>query len=283
MTIATADRVLELLGATPSIDTVDITGGAPELNQAFHYLVRGARNLASVQKRELRIIDRCNLTVLCEPGMETLPQFLSKQKVDVIASLPCYSEDNCDQQRGRNVFKRSIKGLNLLNQEGFGKDDGGRRLDLTYNPLGAFLPPPQQKLEAAYKEELKANYDVSFNSLICIANMPIKRFHDFLKKRDGLETYMSLLVRNFNANTVEHLMCRNTVSISWDGFLFDCDFNMQLDLHLLPPSGTPGTGPGTKGRLSLWDIRAFDDPTLQRSRIRTMAHCFACTAAQGSS
>jgi radical SAM/Cys-rich protein len=285
MTIATADRLLALIRDTPSIDTLDITGGAPELNQAFEHVVRGTRTLAKQQGRQIRIIDRCNLTVLCEPGMEQLPKFLSEQQVDVIASLPCYSEDNCDKQRGRHVFERSIKGLQILNEAGYGKEKSELQLDLVYNPLGAFLPPPQAKLEKAYKENLKADHDVSFNSLYTLTNLPIKRFYDFLRKRGELEPYMELLVRNFNKDTVPRLMCRDTVAVSWDGYLYDCDFNMQLGLHLKPAGGAPLRKPGYDGtgRLSLWDIDRFDDEALQKASIRTMAHCFGCTAGQGSS
>eukprot|EP00929_Paragymnodinium_shiwhaense_P113120 TRINITY_DN81382_c0_g1_i1.p1 TRINITY_DN81382_c0_g1~~TRINITY_DN81382_c0_g1_i1.p1 ORF type:complete len:477 (+),score=109.40 TRINITY_DN81382_c0_g1_i1:45-1433(+) len=282
MTLDTADRVVKLIRETPSIDTVDITGGAPELNIAFEHFVRSVRKLSKEQRRQLRIIDRCNLTVLCEPGMEKLPEFLVDQEVDVIASLPCYSEDNCDKQRGRNVFKRSIEGLQMLNDVGYGKPGFKHQMDLVYNPLGAFLPPPQAKLEGAYKEKLKANHNVVFNSLFTLTNLPVKRFYDFLRKRGEIDGYMELLVRNFNADTVQNLMCRNTVSISWDGMLYDCDFNMQLGLHILgaKPQKAGYSGPAA---LSIWDIERFDDEALQKGKIRSMAHCFGCTAGQGSS
>jgi len=275
MSIATADRIIELLRNSPTIDVVDITGGAPELNKAFAHTVSEIVKIRAQQNRKLRIIDRCNLTVICEPGMEDLPTFLKENDVDVIASLPCYSEDNTDKQRGRHAFKRSIQGLQSLNNAGYGKLGSKHRLDLVYNPGGAFLPPTQAKLEGAYKERLMRDHEIEFNNLICLANMPIKRFYDFLRKRDELDDYMSLLVRNFNPDTVGTLMCRDTVSISWDGKIFDCDFNMQLDLELRKPTSA--------GSLTLWDIHSFDDPHLQRTKIRTMAHCFACTAGQGSS
>jgi radical SAM/Cys-rich protein len=212
MTAETAARCLELLKDSPSITTLDITGGAPELNPNFRYLVRMAREL----RPDLEIIDRCNLTVLQEPGQEDLVAFLKEHKVHIIASLPCYSEENVDTQRGNGVFERSIAALLALNDAGYGQDDT-LPLDLVYNPLGAFLPPPQEKLEEQYKLQLAENFGILFNQLFTITNMPIKRFADFLHRRGELEEYMSLLVRNFNQNTVENLMCLDTVSVGWDG------------------------------------------------------------------
>jgi len=287
MTVETADRVLQLLRSTPSVHTVDLTGGAPELNPAFEHIVRGVRRIGSEQKRKIRIIDRCNLTVLCEPGMENLADFLAEQDVTVIASLPCYSESNCDKQRGRKVFVRSIEGLKQLNEKGYGKKGGKLQLDLVYNPLGAFLPPPQEKLEKAYKEKLMADHGIFFGNLFTLTNMPIRRFFDFLSKESKLEEYMDLLERNFNGATVSRLMCRDTVSISWNGQLYDCDFNMQLGLELqnsgkddrLPKKEISTTLPA----LSVWDINSYDDSKLQAKKIRTAAHCYGCTAGQGSS
>ena len=233
MTTDTVVQCLELLKATPSITTLDITGGAPELNANFRYLVSTAR---AVRGPDLIIIDRCNLTVLQEPGQDDLVEFLQRHRVHIIASLPCYSADNVDTQRGGGVFERSIAGLLALNRAGYGhpststtqqddedKDgddgDGGAPLllDLVYNPLGGFLPPPQEKLQAQYKTQLHDNFGILFNSLYTITNMPIKRFADFLHRRDELEDYMALLVRNFNPDTVSELMCLDTINIGWDG------------------------------------------------------------------
>lgn len=265
MMAETAARCLELLKNSPSITTLDITGGAPELNSNFRYLVRMAREL----RPDLEIIDRCNLTVLQEPGQEDLVTFLKEQKVHIIASLPCYSEENVDTQRGNGVFERSIAALLALNDAGYGVDPS-LPLDLVYNPLGAFLPPPQDKLEEQYKVRLAENFGILFNQLFTITNMPIKRFADFLHRRGELEEYMSLLVRNFNKNTVESLMCLDTVSVGWDGQIYDCDFNQQL-----------GMGLGTTGGRTVFDIECMED--LMNIRVRTDNHCFGCTAGMGSS
>jgi radical SAM/Cys-rich protein len=220
MTAETAAQCLELLKNTPSIDTLDITGGAPELNAHFRYLVSMAR---AIRGKDLTIIDRCNLTVLQEPGQEDLVEFLKDQDVHVIASLPCYSAENVDTQRGGGVFERSIAALLALNEAGYGRkreelDHGPRlQLDLVYNPLGAFLPPPQEKLQVQYQEQLAENFGILFDQLYTITNMPIKRFADFLHRRGELAEYMDLLVRNFNPDTVEELMCLNTINIGWDG------------------------------------------------------------------
>jgi len=222
-----ADRCLRLLDASPSVSTVDLTGGAPELCPAFRGLVAGAR------ERNVEVIDRCNLTVLMEPGQEDLADFLAQHRVRVVASLPCYSMKNVDSQRGAGVFERSIAGLRKLNALGYGMEGSGLELDLVYNPGGAFLAPSQATLEPAYKEELLGNFGVRFNRLLCLNNMPIKRFHDWLQRRGSLEEYMALLVQSFNAGAAEGVMCRNTVSVNWDGRLFDCDFNQQLDIPLV--------------------------------------------------
>ena len=222
MTAETAAQCLELLKNTPSIDTLDITGGAPELNEHFRYLVSTAR---AIRGKDLIIIDRCNLTVLQEPGQEDLVHFLKEQDVHVVASLPCYSAENVDTQRGSGVFERSIAALLALNDAGYGRNreddetsDGPRlQLDLVYNPLGAFLPPPQEKLQVQYQEQLAENFGILFDQLFTITNMPIKRFADFLHRRGELAEYMDLLVRNFNPDTVEELMCLNTINVGWDG------------------------------------------------------------------
>ena len=213
MTKDVASKCLELLKSTPSLTTLDITGGAPEMNASFRYLVSMARTL----RPDIDIIDRCNLTVLQEPGQEDLLDFLVEHNVHIIASLPCYSAENVDTQRGSGVFERSISALLALNDAGYGQAGSDLLLDLVYNPLGAFLPPPQGDLEVKYKEVLQENFGIIFNSLFTMTNMPVKRFTDFLYQRGELQDYMDLLVRNFNPSTVDSLMCMNTVSIGYDG------------------------------------------------------------------
>lgn len=210
MTAETASQCLKLLTNTPSITTLDITGGAPELNDNFRFLVAMARQL----RPDIEIIDRCNLTVLQEPGQEDLVQFLKENRVSIIASLPCYSADNVNKQRGNGVFERSISALLALNEAGYGTE---LPLHLVYNPLGAFLPPPQADLEDKYKDVLSDNFGILFNSLFTMTNMPIKRFADFLHRRDELKDYMELLVRNFNPDATKSLMCLNTVSVGFNG------------------------------------------------------------------
>jgi radical SAM/Cys-rich protein len=266
----TAAQCVKLLAATPSITTLDITGGAPELNDSFRLLVELAREV----RPDVEIIDRCNLTVLQEPGQEDLVEFLKKNKVTIIASMPCYSEENVDQQRGNGVFERSISALLALNEAGYGVEGSGMKLDLVYNPLGAFLPPEQQKLEEKYKVELEENFGILFNQLFTMTNMPIKRFADFLHRRDELKGYMELLIRNFNADTTKSLMCLDTVSVGYDGKVFDCDFNQQLGLMV-------GTDAIHKDGLSVFDMESLAD--LQKHEIRTDNHCFGCTAGMGSS
>jgi radical SAM/Cys-rich protein len=293
MTADTAAECLKLLKNTPSITTLDITGGAPELNENFRYLVKMARSI----RPDLEIIDRCNLTVLQEPGQEDLVEFLKENKVHVIASLPCYSADNVDTQRGNGVFERSIAALLALNDAGYSTDPG-LQLDLVYNPLGAFLPPPQEKLEVQYKEQLAENFGILFDSLYTITNMPIKRFADFLHRRDELQGYMDLLVRNFNKDTVANLMCLDTISVGWDGKvsllpltlliwlhvmlikrllsfqIYDCDFNQQLGYAV-------GVDSIHRGGKSVFDLESLEE--LIDVRIRTDNHCFGCTAGMGSS
>jgi radical SAM/Cys-rich protein len=270
MTAETAAQCVKLLAATPSITTLDITGGAPELNDSFRMLVQMARQV----RPDVDIIDRCNLTVLQEPGQEDLVEFLKMHKVQVIASMPCYSEENVDQQRGNGVFERSIAALLALNEAGYGIEGSGLQLDLVYNPLGAFLPPEQQKLEQQYTIELEKNFGILFNQLFTMTNMPIKRFADFLHRRGELKDYMELLIRNFNADTTKSLMCLDTVSVGYDGKVFDCDFNQQLGLMV-------GTDAIHKDGLSVFDMETLGD--LQKHEIRTDNHCFGCTAGMGSS
>jgi len=270
MTADTAAQCLNLLKNTPSITTLDITGGAPELNKNFRYLVKMARSI----RPDLEIIDRCNLTVLQEPGQEDLVEFLKENKVHIIASLPCYSAENVDQQRGNGVFERSIAALLALNDAGYSSTESDLKLDLVYNPLGAFLPPPQEKLEVQYKEQLAENFGILFDSLFTITNMPIKRFADFLHRRDELQDYMDLLVRNFNKDTIEKLMCLDTISVGWDGKIYDCDFNQQLGYAV-------GVDSIHRGGKTVFDLESLDE--LIDTRIRTDNHCFGCTAGMGSS
>ena len=283
MTQAVADRCVDLLRASPSIKTLDITGGAPELNSNFRRLVDKTRAECPTT---LEIIDRCNLTVLSEPGQEDLAAYLASQNVRIVASLPCYSSKNVDMQRGKGVFARSIAGLRKLNAHGFGVPGSGLFLDLVYNPLGAFLPPDQTALELKYHDELADHFGVTFNNLFTMTNMPIKRFADFLWRRNELCDYMGLLVRNFNASTTDRLMCQDTLSVNYDGALFDCDFNQQLDLALLKDQVCREGFQDhhhhqTKKSLSVFDVRSTDD--LLPVTFRQDNHCFGCTAGMGSS
>ena len=258
----TVTAALELLDRFPTVTTVDITGGAPEMAPEFRRLVTEAH------ARGLRVIDRCNLTILLEPGYEDLAEFLAAHDVQIVASLPCYEESNVDSQRGDGVFTKSIEALRRLNALGYGTG-GDRVLDLVFNPVGPSLPPPQAPLEAAYKEQLRDRFGVTFDHLYTITNMVIARYESFLKRTGELEQYQTLLETSFNAATVPQLMCRNTLSVSWDGFLYDCDFNQMLDLRL-----------GGRAPLRLEDVTPERWEELE---IITANHCFGCTAGSGSS
>lgn len=262
-----ADRVLSLLTLSPTIETVDITGGAPELNPNFRRLVMESRRMGR------HVMDRCNLTVLFEPGMEGLAEFLAENEVEITASLPCYTQENVDQQRGRGVFDKSIRALQLLNSVGYGLSDSNLRLNLVYNPLGPTLPPPQEKLETDYKKQLREHFGVEFHRLFTLTNMPIKRFAAMLDQAGKHEAYMSLLVNHFNPGTVANLMCRSLVSVGWDGKLYDCDFNQMLEIGMGMSAGSPAP--------TLWDIENFSG--LAGQHIATGSHCFGCTAGSGSS
>ncbi len=262
MSAATAAQVLALLADAPEVHTLDLTGGAPELNPNFRDLVRGARALGR------RVIDRCNLTVLSEPGMEGVAEFLAEHRVHVVASLPCYTAENVERQRGKGVFDRSITALRALGALGYGDGVSGRVLDLVYNPGGAFLPPAQPALEARYKQELAA-LGVRFDHLLTLTNMPIRRFAQALARAGQTEAYMELLVQNFNPATVAGLMCRSHLSVGWDGKLYDCDFNQMLDLAVEGAVGTVAE----LGGLGV----------LAGRRVVTGSHCFGCTAGAGSS
>ncbi|MGH7934484.1 MAG: arsenosugar biosynthesis radical SAM (seleno)protein ArsS, partial [Candidatus Binataceae bacterium] len=224
MTPMTAARVIGLLAASRGIETVDVTGGAPELNPNFRFLVEQSRALGR------RVVVRCNLTVLFAPAMEWLPEFYRANRVRLVCSLPCYTAENVERQRGRGVFEKSIDALRLLNRIGYGR--GELTLDLVYNPVGPALPPPQSELQARYREELGAKLGVEFNQLLTITNMPILRFADQLHRWGRLDEYMGLLVNHFNPSTVAGLMCRTLVSVGWEGGLYDCDFNQMLELPL---------------------------------------------------
>ncbi|CAL6294199.1 unnamed protein product [Bathycoccus prasinos] len=268
MSRETRERVEFILEKSEGVTTLDVTGGAPELAPEFRNLVRNARKMKG---DALKIIDRCNLTVFYEPGQEDLGAFLKEHDVTVVASLPCYSEANTDKQRGRGVFERSIDALKELNALGYGIEGTGRTLDLMYNPGGAFLPPEQSKLEVAYKSELKEAYGIEFSNLFTLTNMPIKRFADFLHREKKTEEYMKLLVDNFNVSAAENVMCRDVVSIKWDGSLYDCDFNQQLDIGLL----------GAKAPKTVFDVESVED--IVGLKIASDNHCFGCTAGSGSS
>jgi len=263
MSQAAVDRALELLAASPGIAVVDLTGGAPEMHPGFRALVRRARALGR------RVIDRCNLVILDEPDQEDLAEFLAAERVEIVASLPCYQEGNVDGQRGRGVFARSIAALKQLNRLGYGVPGSGLALDLMYNPTGASLPPAQAGLEADYKRELLRDHGIVFGRLLTLTNMPIRRYAEWLERRGEAERYQRLLEDHFNADALPHLMCRSTVSVDWRGELFDCDFNQALDL---PMGGR---------RRTLWDVGSLDE--LEGERIATERHCFGCTAGAGSS
>lgn len=262
-----ADRLLEWLAASPGIEVLDLTGGAPEMNPEFRRLVTSARALGR------RVIDRCNLTILELPGYEDLAGFLAAQQVEIVASLPCYTEGNVDQQRGRGTFDDSIAALLRLNALGYGKPGSALRLDLVYNPLGPSLPPAQGPLELDYKRELGEKFGIEFHHLLTITNMPIRRFAEQLARMGKTEAYQTLLENHFNAATVEGVMCRSQVSVDWLGRLYDCDFNLMLDLPL--PMDEPADRP------TIWDVDTLQ--TLEGSGIATARHCFGCTAGAGSS
>jgi len=261
MTRETVDRILAWLRGT-SIGVVDLTGGAPEMIPDFRYLVEEVRGMGR------RIIDRCNLTILLEEGYEGMAEFLARQEVEIVASMPCYSPDNVEEQRGEGVFDASITALQELNRLGYGRDSS-LPLDLVYNPNGAFLPGDQAELERDYKRELEKAFGVVFNRLYAITNLPIARFASYLKRSGKLEDYMQMLVEAFNPSSVEGLMCRETVSVGWQGEVYDCDFNQQLGMQL--GNGKP---------LFLWDL---DLAAFREMPILLGDHCFGCTAGAGSS
>jgi radical SAM/Cys-rich protein len=265
MTAETIAAAMDFLAASPEIATVDLTGGAPELNRYFRRLVIAAR------ARGLRVIDRCNLTILEEPGQEDLAEFLADHGVEIVASLPCYLEENVERQRGSGVFAKSLKGLRRLNALGYGRAGSDLVLNLVYNPQGASLPPAQAALEADYKRHLGEHYGIVFDRLFTLANMPIQRFGSMLISKGQFNSYMTILREAHRDENLEQVMCRNLISVDWQGYLYDCDFNQQLGLALTVDG---------RSRLHLADATIA---LLEGLPIQVADHCYGCTAGQGSS
>ena len=264
MTRDTMQLCLDVLSANPGFTTVDITGGAPELNPDFRWFVEAIREL------NRHVIVRCNLTIiLANRRFHDLPGFFRRHQVEVVSSLPFYTKDRTDRQRGDGVFEDSIKALQMLNAVGYGQEGSGLSLNLVYNPAGAFLPPSQAALEKEYKQELISQFGIVFNSLYAITNMPISRYLDYLLVSNNYEKYMQKLISAFNPGAAQSVMCRNTLSVSWDGYLYDCDFNQMLDLKLSCLSSR---------HLSLFDMAALGNRTIVINQ-----HCYGCTAGAGSS
>ncbi|HSC42729.1 MAG TPA: arsenosugar biosynthesis radical SAM (seleno)protein ArsS [Candidatus Binatia bacterium] len=264
MSRETVDAVLAFL-ARSSIPALDLTGGAPELHPDFDYLVESARAIGR------HVMDRCNLTVIFEPGKNYLPEFFKRHQVELICSLPCYSEENVDRQRGKGTFELSIRALQRLNELGYGQPDSDLLLNLVYNPVGPHLPPPQEQLEQEYRQKLSAEFGIVFNHLFCLTNMPITRYAKHLRLRNEYDRYKDLLEKNFNAATLDHLMCRNLISIGWDGSVYDCDFNQMLDLALTDTAGQN------------LNVASLTFETVATRRITIDDHCYACSAGSGSS
>jgi radical SAM/Cys-rich protein len=267
MAAETLDLVMDMLKRLP-FEALDLTGGAPELNPGFRRLVRHARGLG------LRILDRCNLTILAEPGQGDLADFLAEQGVEVVASLPCYLQENVDAQRGTGVFEASLAGLRRLNELGYGDPASGLVLDLVYNPQGPSLPPSQEGLEADYRRVLLETDGIRFNRLLALANLPIGRFGSTLLSQGRFHPYLEVLKGAHREENTAAVMCRELVSVDWRGFLYDCDFNQQLGL----PLGS-ATASGT-GATHLRDLAAL---ALEGAPIAVADHCYGCTAGQGSS
>lgn len=250
----------------PTIHTLDLTGGAPEMNPLFKELVLEAR------KFDVTIIDRCNLTILLEPGFEDMAQFLADNEVQIVASLPCYLEENVDGQRGKGVYQKSIDALKILNRLGYSQKGSKLTITLVYNPTGPYLPPPQQGLQNDYKQFLSEEFDICFDQLFTITNMPIARFGSTLVSKGGFENYMNLLKDSFSASNLAGLMCKNQLSVDWQGYVYDCDFNQMLNMNI--------GNPQTRDPLHISDVLDHD---LLNIPIRIADHCYGCTAGQGSS
>lgn len=262
MSRETAELCIRALSQT-DIPTLDITGGAPELNPSFRWLVQEARALGR------HVMDRCNLSILLVKPQEELAEFLAEQRVEIVASLPYFRPTQADAQRGEGIFDKSITALRKLNALGYGVEGSGLTLNLVHNPVGAFLPPAQQSIEAQFRRELARSHGIVFNNLYTITNMPISRFLEFLVDSGNLEGYMERLANAFNPLAAQAVMCRNTISVGWDGTLYDCDFNQMLDLPVT--AGAPR------------HVRDFDAALLDRRSIVTANHCYGCTAGAGSS
>ena len=258
----TIDACLQVLRKHPQISTLDLTGGAPEMNPHFRHAVLEACALGR------HVIDRCNLTILLAKGFDDLPEFLAANQVEIVASFPCYLEENTDAQRGDGAFAKSIDALRRLNDLGYGVEGSGRLLTLVYNPVGPSLPPDQGELEATYRRELEARYGLRFNRLFMITNMPISRYLDYLVKTDQYDQYMQKLVDTFNPSAVSGLMCRTMISVDWQGRLYDCDFNQMLELPLIGDS--------------THSIHDVDIDWIVKRQINTGQHCYGCTAGAGS-
>lgn len=258
------DLVLSFL-KEKGIRELDLTGGAPEMNPHFRYLVTQARALG------VNVINRCNLTILLEPGYEEMAGFLAEQGVEVTASLPCYAEQNVDKQRGKGVFHDSIEALQQLNKLGYGQTGTGLKLNLVFNPQGPNLPPAQESLKAEYQWELKQKHDIVFNDLFVITNMPISRFGSMLLSKGQFDDYMTLLKDNYADHNLETLMCRSLVSVDWQGYVYDCDFNQMLHIPMIATD---------KPKIHLSDLMMLDVNGLE---VRVADHCYGCTAGQGSS
>lgn len=259
----TIDDILDFIDRS-SIKAIDITGGAPELNPHFHYLVEES------VKRGLRIIDRCNLTVFLEAGQENTIDFLAKHKVEIVASLPCYLKENVDAQRGKGVYDKSITSIRKLNEAGYGKPDTGLTLNFMFNPVGAVLPPAQESLEQDYKTILKREYGIVFNNLYTLVNMPIKRFGSTLISKGKFKAYMDLLKGAHQDTNLESVMCRSLISIDWQGYVYDCDFNQMLSMP-------------TKHKSEPAHISVLNVAQISEMPVTIGDHCYGCTAGQGSS
>ena len=250
----------------PSIHTLDLTGGAPEMNPLFKEIVREAGKL------DITIIDRCNLTILLEPGFEDMARFLADNKVQIVASLPCYIEDNVDGQRGKGVYRKSIAALKILNGLGYSQPGSNLTITLVYNPTGPYLPPSQESLFGDYQQYLQDKFDITFDQLFTITNMPIARFGSTLVSKGEFENYMNLLKDSFSASNLSGLMCKNQLSVDWQGYIYDCDFNQMLNMNI--------ENPETRDPLHIRDV--LEDNLLDIP-VRIADHCYGCTAGQGSS
>jgi len=263
MSAQVIDDVIDYL-STHKLASLDITGGAPELHPDFKRLVTSARD------HKVDVIDRCNLTIMSEPGQENLAEFLAENEVEVVASLPCYLEENVDQQRGKGVFDASMEGLRQLNALGYGKQDSSLKLNLVYNPIGAYLPPAQDALEQDYKKQLYERFGIIFNTLFTITNMPISRFGSYLQSKGEFQDYLKILKQACQPANFETVMCRDLVSVDWQGYLYDCDFNQMLDLKIMPQDKP-------------LHISRLNEAQMLNTDIIVGEHCYGCTAGQGSS